>query len=224
MLNTFDILNSLKIQGLSNPISVEAIILSLMLTFILAMVVYFTYRTTFSGVLYTRSFNISLVIMSLVTATIIMTISSNLVLSLGMVGVFSIVRFRTAIKDVMDNVYLFWAVSIGLVCGAGQYFIAITGTIAIAVILIFFDKINLTRKSPYLLVLNYDISSDSNVEKKLNTLPGYKIRSKTIKEDNIETVIETRVKETDMQLLNSFNVLEGMHSAVIINYNGDYLS
>lgn len=214
----------LKMLGENTRLTPFDVIISLGLAFILSLFVYYIYKKTFSGVLYTRSFNISLVMLTLVTTTIIMTISSNLTLSLGMVGALSIVRFRTAIKDTMDTSFLFWAISIGLMCGAGQYFVAISSTLIIALILLIFSKIRLTNESPYLLIINYNKEFETQITEKLKKFPKYKLKSKTLKNQSIELIIEIRLKQRNISIIDNLNKIEGIKDLVLINYNGDYTS
>ena len=135
-----------------------------MITLLVSSFIFYIYKLTYNGVLYTQSFNISLVIVSLVTALVIMTISANFILSLGMVGALSIVRFRTAVKDSMDIVYMFWAIGVGIANGAAFFKISIAGSLFIGLSLFLFSKLKNPFK-PYLLIINYnnDVSSSTNV-------------------------------------------------------------
>ncbi len=203
--------------------SVSDIGVSLFITFIVAMFIFYVYRMTFQGVLYTVSFNIALVMISLVTSLVIMTISSNLILSLGMVGALSIVRFRTAIKDPMDIVFMFWAIAVGIANGAAYYKISITGTIFISAILFFMSRYKSTR-SPFLLILNYNNASIDVVENYLNkNFKRFNLKSKTITKDNIELTVEVRLN-SKLDYTNELSNMAGIKSAVLVSYNGDYVS
>ena len=137
------------------PLTSASIILNLLVTFVIGLFIFYIYRKTFQGVLYTRSYNVSLVMVSLITTLVIMTISSNIILSLGMVGALSIVRFRTAIKDSMDIVFMFWAISVGIANGAGFFQVSVVGSIFIGLILIIMTKIKIVNL-PYLFILKFD--------------------------------------------------------------------
>ena len=168
---------------LASTLSISDIAVVLFITFLTGMFIFYIYRSTFQGVLYTQSFNISLVMVAIVTSLVIMTISSNVILSLGMVGALSIVRFRTAIKDSMDIVFMFWAIAVGIANGAGFFKLSIMGTIFIAIILVLLTKFKSTS-SPFLLVINY--SQDSHDE--LLNLLDRNIKNYTRK--NIVSLVE----------------------------------
>lgn len=151
--NFADIIKSSVLDSFGTDIPMSEILISLSISFIIGLFIYFLYRRIFSGVLYSKSFNVALIGMTMITATVIIAINSNLVLSLGMVGALSIVRFRTPIKDPTDLIFLFWAAVAGIVTGAGFYTLAIIGSLIIGLILFFFIK-GSSPDSPYLLVVN----------------------------------------------------------------------
>ncbi len=126
----------------------------LLVALLLALCIYFVYRKTYSGVMYSKDFNITVLMLSLITTFIIMIIGSNLALSLGMVGALSIIRFRTAVKNSRDAAFLFWSIGVGLSCGTGVYTIGIIGSVVIGAVLLIFNKISLSERNPYLLVVN----------------------------------------------------------------------
>lgn len=179
------------------------------------------YKKTYKGVLYTRSFNVALILVALVTSMIIMPITSNLVLSLGMVGALSIVRFRTAIKDPMDIGFMFWAISAGLTSGAGFYVLTISGSIIIGLILIILSGIKFRGTEPYLLVIHYRPGMDAIINR---VLPKHKVKSKTVTKDGVELTLEVRVSRNNTSFLNNILRLEGVKDASLICYNGDYVS
>ncbi|HBE14038.1 MAG TPA: DUF4956 domain-containing protein, partial [Clostridiales bacterium] len=161
-------------------LSMSRIVLSLVIAFGLGLFIFFIYRVTYSGVLYHRTFAFSLVMLSMITAVVIMTISSNLALSLGMVGALSIVRFRTAVKDVNDTVFMFWAITAGIMTGTGYYFISSLSTLTLGLLyylLVFFGF--KSQKSLYLLVIRYDKSAANKINGLIHTLPRNKVKSKT---------------------------------------------
>lgn len=205
-----------------NALNSSDIVVNLMFTFVIGMFIFIMYKKTFQGVLYTQAFNVSLVMVSLVTTLIIMTISSNIVLSLGMVGALSIVRFRTAIKDSMDIVFMFWAISVGIANGAGYFKIAIIGSIFIAIVLLILTKYK-ESTSPYLLIMNYDEKADDSLKEYLKKLGSYKLKSKTVTTNNAELTIEIRT-DNDHQIVSDISKLDGMKDCVLVAYNGDYVS
>ncbi|MDQ7083713.1 MAG: DUF4956 domain-containing protein [Sulfurovum sp.] len=153
-----------------------------------------------------------------------MTISTNFILSLGMVGALSIVRFRTAIKDSMDIVFMFWAISIGIANGAGIFKISLIGSLVIAGVLLLLTRFK-SRSAPYLLILNYeDTAHDSVIEYLKNKVPKYNLKAKTVAHKRIELSIEVRIDNDDTHFVNSLSELAGVQNAVLVSYNGDYVS
>ena len=205
-----------------NALNSSDVFINLTMTFIIGIFIFFIYKKTFQGVLYTQAFNVSLVMVSLVTTLIIMTISSNIILSLGMVGALSIVRFRTAIKDSMDIVFMFWAISIGIANGAVYFKISIVGTIFIAIVLVILTRYR-DSTSPYLLIVNYKESSEEDLRGYLKNIKGYKIKSKTVTSQNTELTLEIRT-DNDHLIVNDVNKIDGVESCVLVSYNGDYVS
>lgn len=216
-----DFLNLLKEQLTLMNIPVENIILSLLISFIEGVVIYTVYKKTYQGVIYVKSFNVSLVILTMITSMVISAISSNLVLSFGMVGALSIIRFRTAIKDPLDTVFMFWAISVGLVNGGGFYTLGALGTLIISIVLILMMKIH-KFSTPYLLIISY---KDLELEDRINEFmkkhfKKYKIRSKIFNEKN-EITYEIRL--TDVKIVNELKKIEGIENITLIAYSGDYI-
>ncbi len=200
-------------------LSILNVFLGLTITLLVALFIFKIYKHTFQGVVYSHSFNTSLVMLSMVTSLVIMTISSNIILSLGMVGALSIVRFRAAIKDPRDIVFMFWAVSAGIASGAGIYSIAICGTLFIGLVVYIMSK-KKTSETSYLLIIKYQNSAIRSI------LPIFKKIDHTIK----SKVVSNGVTELTLELNKVINTnyveilsdIEGVHSAVLIKYNGDY--
>jgi ABC-type Fe3+ transport system permease subunit len=208
--------------GLGNlSINVGRILLALLLALALGFLIYYVYKKTFQGVVYSRSFNFSLVLTAMVTALVILPITSNLMLSLGMVGALSIVRFRAAIKEPLDIGYMFWAISVGITTGAGFYTLSIVGSLIIAVVIIAFSYIRGNNAEVYLLVLNYEDKTQNNVEDMLKNLPGKRLKTKTIVKGSIEATWEVRVKNGDTSFVQEISELEGVSNATLVSYNGD---
>jgi uncharacterized membrane protein YhiD involved in acid resistance len=156
----------------------------------------------------------------MVTAFIVLTISSNIVLSLGMVGALSIVRFRTAVKDPLDVGFLFFAISIGITCGASLYLMSFICTIVISLIYILMVKVK-TDTHVYLLILKYEQNADEEVQNILSKMK-YAIKNKTIFKDNIELTLEMKIKADDTEFVSKLSQIEGVHSAALVNYTGDF--
>lgn len=199
-------------------------VLSIGFALLLGLLVYVVYKKTFSGVIYSHSFNISLIIMSMATSLVIMGISQNVLLSLGMVGALSIVRFRTPIKDPMDLVYLFWSLIVGILCGAGFILLAVVGSLLIGgVIILFANKIKV--ENPYLLVVKYDKNITSEeIEQiiKENTKKA-SLKSKSMMQGyETEVTYEIRVKDNHSSVLSEISNMEGIHSAVMLSYDGNF--
>lgn len=218
-----DIFKSSILEKTSSFSIVDSLI-GLLVAFLVGLFIYFVYKKTFSGVIYSHTFNISLIIMSMATALIIMGISSNVLLSLGMVGALSIVRFRTPIKDPMDIVYIFWAIVSGILCGAGFIPLVVIGSILIgAVLIIFINKIKI--ENPYLFIVKY---SDINVENSIEHVVSesskkYSVKSKSVMPGNdYEVTYEIRVKEEDLGFINSISDMDAVKSAVMLSYDGNF--
>ncbi|MDP1395865.1 DUF4956 domain-containing protein [Lysinibacillus capsici] len=199
-------------------------IIGLVVAFFIGLFIYAVYKKTFNGVIYSHSFNISLLIMTMATALVIMGISSNVLLSLGMVGALSIVRFRTPIKDPIDLVYIFWAIVSGILCGAGFIPLVIIGAILIGlVLLIFVNKI--TVENPYLLIVKFEEElANAEIERIIAAqTKKFALKSKSIMQQNeIETTYEIRVKQNDAKLMEELTKVAGVKSAIMLSYDGNF--
>lgn len=223
--NFTDILKSSVLENFSSDISLSKILITLGVAFLLGFFIYLLYRRIFSGVLYSKSFNVSLIGMTMITAMVIIAINSNLVLSLGMVGALSIVRFRTPIKDPTDLIFLFWAAVAGIVTGAGFFTLAVIGSIVVGLILFFFVKGG-SVEAPYLLVINCeDDAAEQHIHKQIGSVvKRYNVKQKTVTKDNIEITLEIRLREESGRFVNQLTKITGVRNAVLISYSGDYVS
>ena len=206
-------------------VSLSSLLVGLGLAFLLGLFVYFIYKRTFNGVIYSRNFNVSLVLLTLVTTLVIRTITSNLALSLGMVGALSIVRFRTAVKDPMDTVFMFWAVGTGIAVGAGSqfYILAIVGSATIGVFLYIMFMVRGGGTHAYLLVVRHDYGCENEVAFALRKLPkGARLKSKTATQAGVEVTMELRLPGEDTGLVRHFLSINGVLDATLISYEGDY--
>ncbi|MGE7664800.1 DUF4956 domain-containing protein [Ureibacillus composti] len=221
--NFNDIFKSSFLEKTSSFSVVDSMI-GLLAAFILGLMIYMVYKKTFSGVIYSHTFNISLIVMSMATSLVIMGISSNVLLSLGMVGALSIVRFRTPIKDPMDIVYLFWAIIVGILCGAGFIPLAVLGSIFIGLVLILFvNKIKI--ENPYLLVVRYDGKSiESSIEHIVTShVTKHTVKSKSVVYgNNFEITYEVRLKDDNANFINNISEIKGVQSAVMLSYDGNF--
>ena len=183
--------------------------------------VFLIYRLMTRKVFYSKSFNISLAALSMITAAIILAMQSNLVISLGMVGALSIIRFRTAIKDPMDLVFLFWSISIGIICGAGLFEVALVTSVAVTICILVLDLLPVA-KAPVMLVVN---SSKMDGEEEILEVvkrytKSYKVKSRNLSKERLDLVVELRVKE-ESGLVTDVAALSGMLSASLIAHDGE---
>jgi len=217
-----DVFKKSFLEGFTSmDINTGKIAATLIVTALLALYIFAIYRLVTRKVFYSKNFNISLAVMSLITAAIILAMQSNLVISLGMVGALSIVRFRTAIKDPMDLAFLFWSISIGIICGAGLYEVALITSVAVTVFILVLDMLPV-GKAPMMLVVN---SSEMNGEKAVLDVVEkysryYKVKSRNLSKGRLDLVIELRVKE-ESALVSEVAALDGMISASMISHDGE---
>jgi uncharacterized membrane protein YhiD involved in acid resistance len=201
-------------------VSYADILLGLACSFCIGMFIYFVYKYTFRGVVYSYNYNVTFVLMAMITAMIIMTISTNIVLSLGMVGALSIVRFRTAVKDPLDIVYLFWAVAAGIASGAKLYPLALIGSAAIGLALYFLSRKKI-RTNPYLLIIRYSEIASDEVKNQMVKMT-YQLKSKTVRKDMTEMTVELRLRDDNTAFVNALSEIEGVADVTLVNYRGDY--
>ena len=208
-------------SGAFDGASLTNIALGLITALIMGAVIYFVYSKFYVGVIYSRSFAITLVGMTILTAMVTLAISTNIVISLGMVGALSIVRFRTAVKDPFDLLYLFWAITTGITSGAGMYLlVVVTAVVMIGMIVLFYHKQQKGRI--YIAVVHYigDEAGD-NVIRALGKIK-YFIKSKTVRKGKTEIAIEVYCKHNDTFFLEKIRDIEGVEDATLIQYNGEY--
>ncbi len=198
---------------------VDAVI-TLGIAIVIGLLIFVIYKKTFSGVMYSSSFNMSLLLMTVITAVIIMTISSNVVLSLGMVGALSIIRFRTVIKEPVDIMYLFWAISMGIIVGARQYLFAFICAAVIAVLCFVMSAMR-KRDRMYLLIVRGNHESSALVQKALKAAGG-RIRNRSVSKKGVETIVEINAKIAESDFADKLLSIDGVSSAVVVNYNGEY--
>lgn len=219
-INTQDIVSNASFSDwfagqLSNftPLNVAMVLLAgLMVGIIISMV----YKKTYRGVLYSPSFSLTLIMLTIVTAPVVMAIGSNVALSMGMVGALSIVRFRTAVKDPLDTAYMFWAITMGILLGAGQYLIALVVVLGISIILLVLSYVKFNNPNSYLLVLHFDEFAQQDIEGELRrSVRFYRMRSKTVTRSGAEMTIEVRMDHRS-DLVGHMLDIDGVHDATLV--------
>lgn len=215
-----------KSNFLENVTAISAfdMALALVLAFGLGMFIFLVYKKTYQGVMYSSSFGVTLLALTMITTLVILAVTSNVVLSLGMVGALSIVRFRTAIKEPLDIAFLFWSIAAGIVLAAGMIPLAVIGSVIIGVILLIF----VNRKSysnPYIVVLQCAGHESETRAKTYLEQMTYKclVKSKTAQKGLVELNLEIRLKDDNTDFINTLAGMPGVSSAVLVSYNGDYM-
>ena len=218
-----DIFKSSFLENITS-ISILDMVLAMFLAFGIGMFIFLIYKKTFSGVMYSSSFGVTLVALTMISTLVILAVTSNVVLSLGMVGALSIVRFRTAIKEPLDIAFLFWSIAVGIVLAAGMIPLAVFGSVIIGIILL----VSANRKShvnPYIVVIRCD-GHDSEIkvtEFLKKQVQRMAIKSKTAQRGAIELNAEIRMKDENTDFINILSEMNGVTSAVLVSYNGDYM-
>ena len=199
--------------------------LAMTISFMLGVFIFYVYKRTYQGVMYSAGFGVTLIGLCMVTTLVILAVTSNVVLSLGMVGALSIVRFRTAIKEPLDIVFLFWSIAAGIVLAAGMIGLSVCGSLFIGVVLLVFVN-RKTVTMPYVMVLR---CTDSNAERRAVTYLRSQVKKcvlkgKTVRFGETELNFEVRLKSEDTDFVSELAVMDGVMSAVLVSYNGDYMS
>ena len=218
-----DIFKSSFLENVTS-VSLLDMSLALVLAFGLGLFIFLVYKKTFTGVMYSSSFGVTLVALTMITTMVILAVTSNVVLSLGMVGALSIVRFRTAIKEPLDIAFLFWSIAVGIVLAAGLIPLAVFGSMVIGFMLLVFVN-RKSRCDPYIAVLQCDgLESETRAADFLrqNTRRCV-VKSKTVQKDAVELNLEIRLKDGNTGFINALADLPGVRSAVLVSYNGDYM-
>lgn len=217
-----DIFKNSFMEGFySTDISLATILLSMAIVCLIALYIFFSYRLLTRRTFYNKNFGISLAALAIITAAIILTIQSSIVISLGMVGALSIVRFRTAIKEPMDLVFLFWSISVGIICGAGLYSLAIIASLIVTVALLVLDLIPVTKAPMLLIVGTTDLDGEDtllNVVKKYSK--HYRVKSRNISSGRMDMIVEVRVRE-EAALVREACALKGMDSVSLLSHDGE---
>ena len=218
-----DIFKSSFLENITS-VSILDMALALLLAFGIGLFIFLVYKKTYQGVMYSSSFGTTLVALTMITTVVILAVTSNVVLSLGMVGALSIVRFRTAIKEPLDIAFLFWSIAIGIVLAAGMIPLAVIGSVIIGIILLVFVN-KKSHCNSYIVVLS---CADSSAEKRAADFLASKVqkcvvKSKTAEKGNIELNFEIRMKNDNTDFINELSEMNGIRSAVLVSYNGEYM-
>ena len=218
-----DIFKSGFLENVS-AVSLFDMMLALILAFCLGLFIFLIYKKTYQGVMYSSSFGVTLIALTMITTLVILAVTSNVVLSLGMVGALSIVRFRTAIKEPLDIAFLFWSIAVGIVLAAGMIPLAVIGSVIIGITLLVF----VNRKShfnPYIVVIQCDGHDSENAAKEYLDEMAQRciVKSKSAQKGSLELTMEIRLKDDNTDFINTLSEMDGVNSAVLVSYNGDYM-
>ncbi len=219
-----DIFKSSFLESVSD-FSILDTLLGMACALVIGLFIFFIYKKTSTGIMYSSSFGLTLIGLSLVTSLVIMAVTSNVILSLGMVGALSIVRFRAAIKEPIEIVFLFWAIAGGIVVGAGLIPLALIGSVIIGIVLLIMAS-RKTHENPYMLVLN--LSSDEAENHALAEIKSaaskFVIKAKTVTKAGIELSCEVKLKDASTAFVSKIGAIPGVESAALVSYNGEYMS
>ncbi|MDE6133076.1 MAG: DUF4956 domain-containing protein [Oscillospiraceae bacterium] len=219
-----DIFKSSFLEKVSG-VSVTDMIIAMAIAFALGLFIYIVYKKTFRGVMYSSSFGVSLMAMTLITTLIILAVTSNVILSLGMVGALSIVRFRTAVKEPLDIAFLFWSISAGIVTGAGLIPLAVIGSVFIGIILTIFVNVK-TGDTPYIAIISCtnEAAEKAAVELLKANTKKQLVKSKTVTKSGIELMVEVKLNGESTEVCNKLSAVEGVIQAALVSYNGEYMN
>ncbi len=218
-----DIFKSSFLENVTS-VSLLDMALALVLAFGVGLFIFFIYKKTYAGVMYSSSFGVTLIALTMITTLVILAVTSNIVLSLGMVGALSIVRFRTAIKEPMDIAFLFWSIAVGIVLAAGLIPLAVFGSVVIGIILLIFAN-RKDSSNPYIVVLSCEgnESEKSATEFLAQNTKKCTVKSKTVRKGSVELIVEVRLKDDNTDFINALADMPGVQNAVLVSYNGDYM-
>lgn len=211
-----------NIVQINKDLNIWMILINIAAAFVLALFIYFIYKVTFNGVLYSKSFNITLILVSLVTTAAVIVISSNIVLALGMVGALSIVRFRMAVKDPKDVGFLFWAITNGIICGISAYSLAVISALFIGLVVFVMSK-KIRFNEPYLLIIDSKTADTNDIEQILKKYTLiYKLRSKITDAQKSQTIMEIKIRKGKVQLLlDDIKSARDISLVKLVSYEGD---
>ncbi|NLB61251.1 MAG: DUF4956 domain-containing protein [Clostridiales bacterium] len=205
-------------------LDITRLVLTLAVAFLIGLFVFFIYKITFGGVMYSRSLNISYIMLTLVTSLMLMLISNNLTLSLGMVGALSIIRFRTAVKDPIDTVFMFWAVGEGIAIGVAFFLEAAIAALLIGIALVVLNMVKVNESSNYLLIVHYTEDASNAIKVLQKQLPKCSIKSKTVNKNAIELTLEVRLRQSELNFTEKLVKIDGILDAMLVSHKGDIVA
>ncbi|AIO18648.1 hypothetical protein KQ51_00768 [Candidatus Izimaplasma bacterium HR1] len=209
----------------SQNIRLESIIFNIIVVFLLSLFILYTYKKSYQTTVYNRSLAIGLPIVAMVTSVIIISVASNIILSLGMVGALSIVRFRTALKNPFDTVFMFWAVGLGIQVGAGLILVAFISTVIIALAIFALISLEVFVSSYFLIIRTNSTENEEAILTEVSAIYGkYTLRNKTVKYNSLDLTLEVRSKEDKSLMVNRLKDIASVKSIVLLSHNGDYIS
>lgn len=221
-MNFVDIFKKSFVEQFTGTISVQSIIFSLLTAFLVGLFILFVYKKTYTGVVYSKGFSLSILLLALITTLIIQTISSNITLSLGMVGALSIVRFRTAVKEPTDTAFMFWAITAGIMAGANLYIAAVIGSLIVGLLYFVCYSFGFKMGNKYLVIAKYNKEIDRNIEHELKHINKYKVKSRSIKNDIIEYSFEIELTNENKKVIDKMSNIPGIISINIVSYQNDF--
>ena len=198
-------------------------LVTLLIAFAVGVFIFWIYKMNFRGVMYSQNYALSLVLLCIITAPVVLCIRQSLALSLGMVGALSIVRFRTAVKDPLDTAYMFWSLTMGILIGAGQFFLAAVAVIGIALLITIISRVASKPAETFLLVLRGEAGVEGDVTNLLRRLKHMRLKSKTLSGDGVEITYEIRLERQHDVLINKLLSIPGVQDATLVSYANETL-
>ena len=203
--------------------SFPTVLVTLLIAFAIGVFIFWIYKMNFRGVMYSSNFTLTLVLMTLITTPVVMCIRESIQLSMGMVGALSIVRFRTAVKDPLDTAYMFWSLTMGILIGAGQFFLAAVAVIGIALLITIISRVASKPAETFLLVLRGEAGVEGDVTNLLRRLKHMRLKSKTLSGDGVEITYEIRLERQHDVLINKLLSIPGVQDATLVSYANETL-
>ena len=203
--------------------SFPTVLVTLLIAFAIGVFIFWIYKMNFRGVMYSQNYALSLVLLCIITAPVVLCIRQSLALSMGMVGALSIVRFRTAVKDPLDTAYMFWSLTMGVLIGAGQFFLAAVAVIGIALLITIISRVASKPAETFLLVLRGEAGVEGDVTTLLRRLKHMRLKSKTLSGDGVEITYEIRLERQHDVLINKLLSIPGVQDATLVSYANETL-
>lgn len=218
-----DVLKKSFLEGVNVvDLSIASVVLTIAVTTVLGLYIYLVYRLISRKEFYSKNFNVSLVVMAMITAAIILSIQSSVVISLGMVGALSIVRFRTAIKDPMDLVFLFWSISVGIICGAGLYGMALVLSVCVTVVILALNFVPEASASELLVIQATDVKAEQAVLQVVNQYAKhYRVKSRNFTKHGMDMVLEMRIRQGESEMLSAINEIQSIEAVSLLANDGE---